>query len=232
VRFVSVLFIPFLLSASAEWIAHRASLPGEAVAGALFVSGGRVVTWGDKLRVWDPARMTSTAIAAGPFAEGACAFGEQVVAVRGRGLGDLLAIRLTDGHSETIDSQVGMRDCVEATLFGRRGVLMIQRGMQVRFYEQTTRGKWISRDIYSIYTPSYQSGLAIADVDERFEESWRLFVINTWFEEPESASLRIVALGRGRLAAAQARMSPARFARFEAPRDPEMPWTATPLVPR
>lgn len=236
-----------LLSGAEIWTRQTAAVPGEVVAGIAAAGKGRVFTWGDTLRTWNVARLTSRIVARGPFGEGACTFGPLVVTVRGRGPGDLVAIGLGDGRAELIDSGVEMHDCLEATLFGRRGLLLIQRGMQVRFYERKSEGRWSSRDIYSIYTPSYQTGLAIADVDgdgrpdifcgnywirspARWEESWRLFAINTWFEGPDSASLRIVVLNPRRIAVAQAHVAPARIGRFEAPPDPRMPWTVTPLA--
>ena len=172
--------------------------------------------------------------------------GGEAVTVRGTGLGDLVSIRLSDGRTEVIDTQVEMPDCVAATLFGRSGVLVIQRGMQVRFYHRAKAGLWESRDIYSIYTPSYQTGLGLADVNgdgridifcgnywiqspQRWEESWRLFAINTWFEDPRSASLRIAVLSPRSILAAQSHGT--RAARFDAPPDVKQQWNQTPLSP-
>jgi hypothetical protein len=148
---------------------------------------------------------------------------------------------------EAIDTEIEMHDCLEATLLGRRGVLMIQRGMQVRFYERGAQGSWSSRDIYSIYTPSYQGWLALGDVDgdsrtdiycgnywirspERFELSWRLFALNTWTEEQDSATFRMVARG-GTLIAAQAHLPQARLGVFRKPKDPTQQWPVRLLAP-
>ena len=170
----------------------------------------------------------------------------ELISVRGDRLGDLVSIRLRDGRTETLDTQVEMPDCLPATLFGRTGVVMIHRGMQVRFYYRAAPGRWASRDIYSIYTPSYQTGLAMADINsdgrvdifcgnywiespERWEESWRLFAINTWFEDPQSASLRIVVLTPRSIVAAHSHGR--RAARFDARDDPKQQWKQTPVTP-
>ena len=192
--------------------------------------------------------LTSAITGIGPFSSGGCIVGDgELISVRGDGLGDLVSIRLRDGRTETLDTQIEMPDCVPATLFGRTGVVMIHRGMQVRFYYRTAPGTWASRDIYSIYTPSYQSGLAMADVNgdgrvdifcgnywiespERWEESWRLFAINTWFEHPQSARLRIVVLTPRSIVAAQSHGR--RAARFDALDDPKLQWKQTPVMPQ
>jgi hypothetical protein len=198
------------------------------------------------VRVWSLPALTSEAVANGPFSLGGCVLDSQeLITVRGDGLGDLVSIRLSDGRTETIDTEVEMPDCLAATLFGRRGVLMIHRGMQVRFYYRDADRKWVSRDIYSIYTPSYQTGLALADVNSdgrpdifcgnywiaspgRWEQSWRLFAINTWFEDPRSASLRIAVLTPRSMIAAQSHGD--RSARFDALPDPKQQWKQTPLA--
>jgi hypothetical protein len=102
--------------------------------------------------------------------------------------------------------------------------------MQVRFYELPSGD---SRDLYSIYTPSRQAGLLLHDVDgdgrpdlfcgnywmrapERFDLPWRLFAINLWSEEQDSATVRLAPVGGG-LAACQAEMPKARLALFDRP---------------
>lgn len=200
------------------------------------------------------ASLAARQLTRGPFGPGGCIVnlgrkGEpEFIGVRGQGLGVLVAINLRTMFEERIDAGVDMPDCVGATLFGRRGFLMIQRGMQVRFYERARAG-WRGRDIYSIYTPSYQTGLALADVDQdgridilcgnywirsprSFDESWRLFAINTWFEEPDSASVRIAVLDRTRVVSVQSRRSPARAALFVARADRKALWNPGALLPQ
>ena len=99
---------------------------------------------------------------------------------------------------------------IPATVLGRRGVLLVHRRSQVRFYEipADRSAPWPATEIYSFYTPSNQGGMLLADIDrdgttdllcgnywikspDRFELPWRLFAIEPWSEEPDSAMLRL-----------------------------------------
>jgi hypothetical protein len=64
----------------------------------------------------------------------------------------------------------------------------------------------------------------------RWEQSWRLFAINTWFEEPRSASLRIAVVTPRSIVAAQSYGDHA--ARFDALPDPRLQWKRTPVAPQ
>lgn len=204
-----------------------------------------LVTWGATLRLWSPRLgSASQVILRGPFEEGGCLLDGSFVGVSH---GQLLAVDLRNRASQVIDTEAEVHDCIPATLFGRRGVLAVQRGMQVRFYERSGK-RWKRRDVYSIYTPSYQGGLGLADVNgdgltdivcgnywiespRRFEKPWRLFAIHTWFEEQDSATLRIAVRSASSLVAAQAHRGPARIATFRAPQDVRQLWISAPLWP-
>jgi hypothetical protein len=146
-----------------------------------------------------------------------------------------------------IDTGVDAPDILSATLLGHRGVLLIHKRMQVRFYEipADPTARWPSQDVYSFYSPSHQGGLRMADIDgdghpdilagmywirspESFELPWRLFAIDLWNETPESAVMRLsygpLTGAALELVAAQREMQPARLARFEKPADPRQLW--------
>jgi hypothetical protein len=242
-----VLLLPCLTSSGATR-EKQIQLTDETIAGAVKVGVGRVWTWGDRLREWSVPALLSRELADGPWGEGGCAVdldadgSKEFVGVRAAPgtLGDLQWLRLADGRVETVDTEADVHDCIEATLFGRRGILLIQRGIQVRFYERGDNG-WQQRDVYSIYTPSYQGGLALADVDddgrmdifcgnywirspERFELAWRLFAINTHSKEEQSATFRLHAVSAAEIVVSQAHLDDALIARFSRPPDPKQQW--------
>jgi len=156
---------------------------------------------------------------------------------------------LNTGKGAEIDHGVSANEIVPATIHGRRGIVLAQRRMQVRFYEvpENPAKPWPARDIYSFYSPSDQGGLLLADVDrdgridivsgnywiqcpEEYELPWRLFAIRTWSEEKLSGMVQMAwqdlfGTGIPNLIVTQAEMSKARIAWFEKPTDPRQIWT-------
>ena len=194
-----------ILSACAEGqtltMLKRVPAAGE-LRGAAETRDGRIITWGDGLYAWRlpslsrscSRRATSAKADAWSISTGMVA--QEFVSVEGTGLGKLTWRRPPDWKPVVIDDEFETHDCLEATLFGRKGVLVIQRYMQVRFYERSDSSPWPHREIYSIYTPSQQTGLSLRDIDgdgrvdilcgnywiqspDRFELPWHIFAINT-----------------------------------------------------
>lgn len=208
-------------------------------------------TWGSSLRIWSlPDLVAHREGASGPFNEGGCLFDvngdgrEDLIMQEGYGIGRLVWLEAPRWNRHEIDSEVEMHDCLAAALHGRRGVLITQRHMQVRFYEPAGP-RWRMREIYSFYTASSQTGLAMADIDgdglrdivcgnywirspRRFDLPWRLFAINTRSETPESAMMRFAVFAHG-LAASQGHRPDGRLLWFERPKDPRQLWRETSL---
>ena len=208
---------------------------------------GAFVYWGDRL-LWRSSPTGECRVLRGRESaplRAACLFDvdrdghPDVVASEGDAL---VWFHWPNGARYVIDSGAASPDLLPATLFGRRGVLLIHKHQQVRFYDvpRRTSAPWPYRDIYSIYTPSWQGGLRLADIDgdgrpdilcgdywirspRRFDLPWRLFAVHTWTEEERSGMLRLAWAG-GVLAAAQRAMAPARVAWFERPPDPRVQW--------
>ena len=218
-----------------------------------------LVTWGDRL-LWGRLPQGNYQVVRGrgrAFAEGGCLLdvdgdGKLDIVVNEAGPeADLVWYRSPHSGARwtrhVIDTGIDAPDMLPATLFGHRGVLLIHKRMQVRFYEipADPTARWPSQDVYSFYSPSHQGGLRMADIDgdglpdilagmywirspESFELPWHLFAIDLWNETLESAMLRLsygpLAGAAPELIAAQREMQPARLARFERPADPRQLW--------
>lgn len=230
-------------------------LVGQQIAGAA-LDGKRLVTWGDQILFWGlpdggmkplRARLPRALGPGGALFDIAGQPGLIVNEAAGRRA--LLWINLRTAKTAEIDHGIFANEILPATLFGRRGILIVQRRIQVRFFEApaTPSGAWTSRDIYSFYSPSDQGGLLLADVDrdgridivsgnywiqcpEAFDLSWRLFATRVWAEEKLSGMVQIAwhdLLGGGipNLIVTQSEMPKARVAWFEKPADPQQLWS-------
>lgn len=193
---------------------------------------GKLWTWGADL--YSGGQL----LARGPFTFG-CVFRSQLVLEKDGELrwGD----SLIDRHTQVIDA-------CEATLFGRNGLLVVHRGMQLRFYEppDRTADRWPYREIYSFYTASEQGGLLLQDIDgdgrpdilcgnywvqspREFGLPWRLYAINLFNEHPLSASAR-QAWVNGRLLWLESKRPNARVSWFHPPADPCQLWIEEPVT--
>ena len=217
-----------------------------------------LVTWGDQL-LWRGLPQGDFQVIRGrgrAFAEGGCLLDVDgdgaldIVVNEGAPDRDLVWYHAPHGHAgggagwtrHVIDTGVDAPDMLATTLLGHRGVLLIHKRAQVRFYEipADPTERWPYQDVYSFYSPSRQGGLRMADIDgdglpdilagmywirspESFELPWRLFAIELWNETLESAMLRL-SFGPLGLVAAQREMQPARLSRFEKPADPKQLW--------
>lgn len=214
---------------------------GAAIEGGARFGGGAIAYWGDGVRV------SGRLIAQGRYGQGGCVADwdgdgaeDLIVQPVGKEGRRMVALLAPEWREEPIDGDALFRDCLAATLHGRAGVLVTHRQMQLRFYE---RGRGY-RELYSIYTASAQSGLLLADLDgdgreellhgdywlrapESFELPWRLFALQTWFDAPRGAMVRIaLAKRRARevVVEAESEAAPARFSWFERPEDIEQLW--------
>ena len=199
-----------------------------------------VYAWGSSLYLWPPSGGVAKQVARslrGGFGEGGCIDGDAIVLQDGMPLGDLVRIS-AGGRRLVLDHDVEMHDCAAATLLGKRGILVVHRYAQVRFYSQGG-----VQELYSFYTASKQGGLLLADVngDGRtdilcgnywilspgaFDLPWRLFAINTRHETPDSATFRLAWLGRD-LIAAQAHMADGAVFQYSPPADATQQWPET-----
>ena len=214
--------------------------------------GATLYTWGEQLTAWTVPELQPKVLATGNFGEGGCLVdldgtgAPAFAGYEGTGLGRLTYRRAPQWQQQTIDTEIEMHDAREATLFGRRGILMVNRGMQVRFYERprAQAPHWPYREIYSFYTASYQGDLVLHDVDgdglpdifcgnywikspAAFDLPWRLFAINTHHESQESALVRFVPLPDGRLWIFQSHLENARAMLFDRPADVKQIWRET-----
>ena len=167
--------------------------------------------------------------------------------------GRMVWLEAPHGALHVIDAEAESSDCLPTSMFGKKGVVVLHRHAQLRFYEipADPAETWPSHDVYSIYTPSAQGGLLRYDVDGNGhpdliggnywfqaprtpELPWQIFAINKWWDQPESANLRLALVKHfdnrfPSLLAAEATASPARVALFDRPPDPKQLWLESPV---
>lgn len=239
-------------------------VPASIRGGALTPDGKALLTWGAGLHEWplasaqksQPIRILNT----NTFGEGGCLADvtgsrrpgivlEQLPGTDPATLGQLVWLEGPDWRPHLIDDGIEMSECVETNLFGRRGILLVQRHAQVRFYPYplAKEGRAEYQEVYSFYTPSRQAGLLQADIDgdglidilcgnywirspAAYDLPWHLFAIELYNETPRSASLRLAMRGGSQdLFVAQRDMAEAKVTWFRKLADPKVLWEAHPL---
>jgi len=250
-----LLFCCMVMARAAHFDRHEIrSLGREKIAGAV-LDGRRLTTWGDRILTWDlpdgrteplRTRLPRTVGPGGALFEIA---GEPGLVINeGPGRRALRWVSLRTGKSLEIDHGISANEILPVTIFGHRGLLLVQRRIQIRFYEAPAEasGAWTARDLYSFYSPSDQGGILLADVDrdghpdilsgnywiqspEEFDLPWRLFAIRVWAEEKLSGMVKMAwhdlsGTGIPNLIVSQSEMEHARVAWFEKPADPKQLW--------
>ncbi len=232
---------------------HARTIPlsGNDIAG-FALGADTLFVWGQDAFAVDLRSGKRQRIAEGSFAEGGSILDGGLV-LNSVATHELLWLRLSDRMRFVIDTGVDTRDAIAADLLGHHGVLLIHKRQQVRFYDfpSPMKDHWIESELYTIYTPSTEGGLVMADIDgdglpdllcgnywmkspTRFDLPWREFAIDTWNEEEGSAMLRLAyqrLAHSGVRVAAQRQIQPGRLAWFEPTDDPKQLWIEHDLGP-
>lgn len=199
------------------------------------VVAGELFTWGETLQKDEKTVAQITATAGCPLMGG-------VALQSGADL-----IWWKDGKISRIDTRAAVVDMAEMEIFGRRGLMVIHHGMQLRFYQapEGNEDRWPYSEIYSFYTASEQGGLIQHDVDgdgrpdlicgnywvqapASFDLHWQLYAINLFHEHPLAASARL-AWVKNRLLWLESKRPKSRAVWFTPPDDPQRQWIPEPL---
>lgn len=189
-----------------------------------------ILTWGESLAIWPFNGAAPRLIETGrQYGAAGCLHGESLFLLEGHRL-------IRHRPRLVIEEDTRTSDLLWVELQGRTGLLYVHLDAQLRLW--TPQGV---EEVYSIYTPSRQSGLTVADIDQdgaadvlcgnywlkpsgQRGAAWRLYAINTYFERGDSALARILFMEepRGLLWA-----SAERLAWLTPPPDIRQLWPAT-----
>lgn len=243
---LALLALPPFASAQIRWEARTVS-PGARIAGGIQHprNSSLSIVWGDGIRQVDWKTGAIRQLAAGQFEAPGCWFDNGLVLIEKPGR----MVWIRGSQKRLIDTQAGFADCLATNLLGKRGILVTHRGLQVRFYQPGADGHWPYQEVYSFYTASYQAGLIQADVDgdgrpdlftgnywiqspAGFNLPWRLFAINTYNDQPQSARLRLALIRRSgktkpSLLVSQGHLAAGRLALFDQTDDVRQLWIDT-----
>lgn len=232
-------------------------VPKGSIAGGGLLPSGKLLTWGTDLLEWNLESRTSRKAASGPYRSGCVSPDGAVVALQLPN-GNLIVRRGPRWtRSEFVDKNVEMSDCLWTTLLGQPGLLLIHRHAQVRHYHlqppepaahRKKLQRWPYREIYSIYTASRQTGLAVHDVDadgnpdilvgnywirsprssdpNAYDLPWRLFAFNAYYSEPDSSTVSLAPVWGG-IVVGQREHVPSLFSWFTPESDITQLWRET-----